>query len=138
MGERQYQLLLECPECPCNVLATAWRNWNDLLGYKNSEWQRQNLVFGMASRWGEQWHTYREIQRGLYGTIDENTVFLRDWAAIGFAECQEYRERACKKEWTMFKSVRVLLKPCERGMREIWQALYPQIDEDQALGRKLD
>jgi hypothetical protein len=129
MSERQYQLL-EATDCPREALSLAWKQFNDLLGYRHSEWQRQNLVFSGASKWGAQWETYRAIQCGLYGTIEQNTEFIREWTEKGLKECAE------DKDWEMFKEVRKMSKTYYRPERELWKILYPQGNRDVWLGRK--
>jgi hypothetical protein len=111
MGETQRHLLETTTTCNHSLLAIAWGKWEALLGYKYSEYQRIGLICGSVN-WGNQWQTYYEIQKGLYGNTDEHHAWLRKWQEDGELETAE------DPGWEMFWDVCHLLEEQGRPMRD--------------------
>ena len=79
MGERQRLLLLNT-SCSREHILVAWRDWEGLLGFRQSERQRMCLMM-TTMQWGIQWKLYREITTGLYGSQEEQKRFTEKWMA---------------------------------------------------------
>jgi hypothetical protein len=78
MGEQR--LLLPDTSCSPEHIFNAWRDWECLLGFRQSERQRMCLIM-TTMQWGIQWRLYREITTGLYGSPEEQKMFTEKWMA---------------------------------------------------------
>jgi hypothetical protein len=127
MGERQRHLLETTTTCDRNLLASAWDQWEALLGYKFSEYQRTGLLTGSVN-WGDQWQTYYDIQKGLYGNTDEHEAWENEWQQDGELET------AVDADWEMFWQVKHLLEEQPRPMRDEYEVYG--VDPDFMLQRR--
>jgi hypothetical protein len=130
-----YRLLKEHPICDQDQLSKAWTDWLRLGEYKYGEEQRQNLVLANKA-WARNRQTYAAIQKGLYGTLEEQEEFKKLWYKIAKGELN--LERKEDKPWKIWWSVAELNEADARApVREPSCFMLPGTHADHYLGRRI-
>jgi hypothetical protein len=130
-----YRLLKEHPDCDQEQLSKAWTEWLRLGEYKFGEEQRQNLIFANKA-WARNRQTYTAIQKGLYGTLEEQEEFQESWHKTAKIELE--LERKKDDLWETWWSVTELNKADAMApVREPSCFMLPGTHADNYLGRRI-
>ena len=126
IGREQYEMLQNVSECDQVQLEKSWIQWVNLGRRQNGDNHRRTL-FLFSRAWADLSKLYSEIERGLYGTIDDQEEFRTRWIAKGL------REAAQDPDWTMFEDVIDLYEETKRPVRHTFQTYDPDWDPDNDL-----